>query len=163
MFAKRSCLVVEQAYSSLTQLAASLRNLGFGRVFAVGEEEIAGNIERLTPDLIVVEASRSDSHLRTLRRIRAHVHIQVRRAPVVVVTADGRAAAICAIRDAGANAIVLHPFSLSILELQAAAALRDDRAFIETAAYVGPDRRRSGDGEYKGIGRRVTDEHLYLV
>lgn len=160
----RSFLVVEQDYSSLTELAALLLHLGYRDVSRAGCDGALRAMEESRIDLVLIETSRSGVHLQTLRQIRWHANAAIRTTPIVAVTCDGREASIRALRDAGVNYIALRPLTRSVMELFISVALKDSRAFIQTESYRGPDRRRTLATLYTGPDRRSSaKDHLYVA
>lgn len=77
--------------------------------------------------------------------------------PVVVLTGHTQIGNVLAARDCGANIVVKKPVSSTVLYEHMVWAANSDRNFIETASYVGPDRRFKSIGPPDGVGRRSTD------
>lgn len=86
-------------------------------------------------------AEQADPGLSMLAFIRRHEQSPNRRIPVVVVSQRREMATIQAAGDAGAHEYVLFPVSGEVLLKKVHAARTSTRPFIETDAYVGPDRR----------------------
>ncbi|MBI1186594.1 MAG: response regulator [Alphaproteobacteria bacterium] len=78
-------------------------------------------------------------------------------AAIVMVSAHSEASRVLAARDAGVNAFLVKPISARSLFHHLSAALNDERPFVRTTDYVGPDRRRGGMGDYFGPRRRASD------
>ncbi|MDR3498851.1 MAG: response regulator [Parvibaculum sp.] len=90
--------------------------------------------------------------LNTLRRGNTKLPNAV---PVMFVTAVAERDRIIAARDAGANEIMLKPFSAAQLKARLEKTVKRPREFVEAKAYVGPDRRRrDGDTPVPGEDRR---------
>jgi DNA-binding response OmpR family regulator len=76
-----------------------------------------------------------------------------RDAPVIMMSREPTLAAMREAQNAGAHEFLIRPFSAYQLakRLQAIAA---PRPWVETAAYVGPDRRRFNSAAMPGLDRR---------
>jgi DNA-binding response OmpR family regulator len=81
----------------------------------------------------------------------------VRRAPVIVVTGDTRATSIRASRDAGAHEFLCKPFTATNVFRRVENVTLKTRPWVETDAYIGPDRRRFNSGRYDGYRKRESD------
>jgi DNA-binding response OmpR family regulator len=62
--------------------------------------------------------------------------------PVMFVTARAERERIVAARDAGASEVMLKPFTAAQLMARLQTTVKKPRTFVESNAYVGPDRRR---------------------
>lgn len=78
--------------------------------------------------------------------------------PVVMVTARSRESDVAYARNAGVDEFVLRPFSAAVLLRRLMEVTSRRREFVESAAYLGPCRRRRGDETYEGPRRRVLDK-----
>jgi two-component system chemotaxis response regulator CheY len=76
-----------------------------------------------------------------------------RRIPIVMVTGRAEGPVIMAARDAGVDEYLIKPLTTVSLTQKVDAALNRRRPFIETIAYIGPDRRRRVV-EFAGAERR---------
>jgi two-component system chemotaxis response regulator CheY len=85
-----------------------------------------------------------------LRRASGNVNSRI---PIVMVTGRAEGPVILAARDAGVDEYLIKPLTTVSLTQKIDAALNRRRPFIETAAYVGPDRRRRAV-EFAGADRR---------
>lgn len=81
-----------------------------------------------------------------------------RRLPIVMVASRSAASDVAAARNAGVDEFVLRPFSTAVLTRRVLEVRQNQRDFIESMSYVGPDRRRRGDANYEGPRRRVFDQ-----
>lgn len=82
---------------------------------------------------------------------------QNRRIPIVMVTGRAEGPVILAARDAGVDEYLIKPLTTVSLTQKLEAALNRRRAFIETPAYAGPDRRRRALA-FEGQDRRQAAE-----
>ena len=78
--------------------------------------------------------------------------------PVILTSAHISARDVARARDCGANIIVIKPLSPANLLQRITWVAREQRIFVETASYVGPDRRVRNLGPPEGLkGRRAED------
>lgn len=75
------------------------------------------------------------------RRLRTHPDSPNPYAPIILLTAHADRTTVLEARDAGVNAFVTKPVSISELRRKITLALKDPRQFIKSEDYVGPDRR----------------------
>lgn len=76
---------------------------------------------------------------RTLRHASAGLN---RDTPIIMMSSEPSAAGIAEARDAGVTEFLRKPFATQDIQTRLASLLSSPRAFIEAAAYAGPDRRR---------------------
>lgn len=62
--------------------------------------------------------------------------------PIVMLTGDARIEMVREARDAGANGFLAKPISVDVLRKRLTATLAENREFIRSQSYTGPDRRR---------------------
>lgn len=74
--------------------------------------------------------------------------------PIVILTAHTEQWRVEAVRDAGANAFCAKPISALELFRKVRAAVEDNRPFVRTDIYFGPDRRRKDDPAFLSEDRR---------
>jgi CheY-like chemotaxis protein len=65
-----------------------------------------------------------------------------RKIPIIMITGRAEGPVILGARDAGVDEYLIKPLTTASLCQKLEAALTKRRPFVETAAYVGPDRRR---------------------
>ena len=105
-------------------------------------------------DLIVVEGALPDmTSADFVRWIRRQEKSPFRFVPVIVMSGYTQLRLVATARDGGANLVVKKPFSPAALFDRINWLSRNDRPFIETADFTGPDRRFRDlpplDGAYK--------------
>jgi DNA-binding NarL/FixJ family response regulator len=138
---------------------------GFGARNIVRAEDVTELKRQLasgTFDMIIMDPSSFGAEgydiipwlRRTVPPPRAH-------APVIVVTGHTEHARVGQLRDGGANFIVSKPLSASVMMERLLWLARENRPFIETNAYAGPDRRWHDKPLAAGVeGRRQKDREL---
>lgn len=136
---------------------AVLAGLGVTQVEVVHRSDLAWRQLGLAHyDVLIVDRRLGDTDgLDLVRRLR-RAPGPAARTPVIMVTASGDLAGVRAARDAGVDEFLVKPFTVGALAEHLSAALERRRPFINTEAYVGPDRRRRADPEYRGGERRRT-------
>jgi DNA-binding response OmpR family regulator len=114
---------------------------------------------KTTIDLIVAEpAAAGDSGLSFVRWLRRSELDPNATTPVIMVSANLSKAAIRNARDAGANFCLAKPMSPKILMERISWVIRDNRQFVISDTFSGPDRRFKAEGPPPGVQpRRKTD------
>ncbi|MFZ1989972.1 MAG: response regulator, partial [Alphaproteobacteria bacterium] len=82
---------------------------------------------------------------------------EIRTMPILMLTGYTQKQAIALARDCGANSVLKKPVSPHVLFDRIAWVARNERQFVETANYIGPDRRFKSLGPPQSPGRRITD------
>ncbi|MFT3726763.1 MAG: response regulator [Terricaulis sp.] len=155
-------LVVDHRPFQRRLIAEALRALG--RVEIGYSENIEQCLLALTyfePTAIVFDDDiDGGTGLSLARRLRGGEAGDVtRRLPMIMVTQHNTAAHAERARNAGVDELVLRPFSTATLIGKISEVRNNRREFIESAHYVGPDRRRRRPGaEYEGPRRRLFDQ-----
>lgn len=110
-------------------------------------------------DLMLIEAAINGSEgfafVRWLRRFAPEPN---RYCPVLIVTSATQREKVAEGRDSGANFVVAKPVTPSVLMERIVWVGKDQRHFVETNSYAGPDRRFQHFGPPVGMrGRRKDD------
>jgi two-component system chemotaxis response regulator CheY len=98
-----------------------------------------------------------DGGLTYVRNLRRDTNAPHRQIPILFTTSDTRISTIKAARDAGVNMIITKPLSPKGLYDRLVWVAYDDRDFIDTPTYCGPDRHVNSERIPDGKGRRKTD------
>jgi len=111
------------------------------------------------PDLLITDWDFAGGQgIELVQRLRAgEAGDALRRLPIVMVAARNKASDIQLARNSGVDEFVLRPFSTAALLKRVEEVRQRRREFVESQKYVGPCRRRRGDGDYVGPRRRVFD------
>jgi two-component system, chemotaxis family, chemotaxis protein CheY len=101
-------------------------------------------VSSLIPDLVLVDwVMQPISGVELIKQIRSHPNNAIRFIPIIMVTAYSELWRVHNIRDAGANEVVVKPFSAQTLYAKIRAIVDNPRPFIEApGTFFGPDRRR---------------------
>lgn len=82
--------------------------------------------------------------------------------PIIAVTAFSEKRHIISARDCGVTEILCKPISAKSIYLRIANCILNQRDFVRTRAFFGPDRRRFQNPNYSGRERRgATDDDNY--
>ena len=158
-FSQIECLVVDADQYSTSILGQILRGFGLSKHSVIETADEAKR--RLSAghfDLLICDATLPDAHAGELIKwIRRQPALNIKYMPIVVLTGYTQFSNVVVLRDAGANIVVRKPVSPNILFDHVAWSARNERAFIETDNYIGPDRRFKNAGPPDGVGRRKTD------
>ena len=93
-----------------------------------------------------------------VKRIRAHPLSPNPFIPVVMVTAQTDKDTVVRARDAGISAFVAKPVTYNALEAKVKLVMSEDREFVRSSQYVGPDRRRRDRPVLGNMDRRKSSE-----
>ena len=77
--------------------------------------------------------------------------------PVIMITGHSTLRRVAEARDVGVNEFLSKPVTARGLLMRIGLVVDQPRAFIRTADYFGPDRRRRKDPAYFGPRRRASD------
>lgn len=141
-----SVLVVDDNRATLSLLRSTFRYLGIDNIVLFeSADEALQYLDGAVPDLVVTDWEMSPmSGLELVRAIRSHAKPEIRRVPIIMVTAHSDPASVTSARDAGITEFLVKPFSLKSIEDKLRSVVRRPRPFIRTIDYAGPDRRRTG-------------------
>lgn len=111
----------------------------------------------IEPGIVFTERTGEGLDGESLARALRRSHLNCRRAPIIMVTADATASTIKGARDSGVHEFLRKPFtSVDLFKRVENVALKP-RDWVEAVGYVGPDRRRFNSGEFSGPGKRKAD------
>lgn len=77
--------------------------------------------------------------------------------PVIMMTGHAERARVAAARDSGVTTFLVKPLSAKSLIDHINKAIHDNRPFVRSQSYFGPDRRCWSDRDYSGKRRRASD------
>jgi len=136
-------LVVDDHQPMREILKSLLFGLGVQQVSEARDAAQAFDMLRYGPyDILLTDHDMAgENGVQLARRVRRNQGPN-RRTPIVMITGRAQGPVIIAARDAGVDEYLVKPITTAALLQKLEAALNRRRAFIETPAYVGPDRRR---------------------
>ncbi|MDO8420763.1 MAG: response regulator [Parvibaculum sp.] len=129
-----------------------IRNVVHGRNVKVSIEALMTE----PIDLVIVDDLMPVDGVKFLNLLRKGSQKLPHAVPVMFVTARAERERILAARDAGASEIMLKPFTALQLRARLETTVQKPREFVESSAYVGPDRRRRSE-EGAAVERRTTE------
>jgi len=142
-YSSKQVIVVDDNAALRGLLRACLQSFGFKRVLE--SESVDGALELIRAhrvDLVITDwkmAPRDGIDLvRELRNARTSPALFV---PIVMLTAYSDGEHIRQACDAGANAFLVKPFTAATLAATVREAFNDNRDFIQSDTFNGPDRR----------------------
>lgn len=111
----------------------------------------------LEPGIIFTERGGEGLDGESLARALRRSHMDCRRAPIIMVTADATARTILGARDSGVHEFLRKPFTSADLFKRVENVALKPRDWVEAVGYIGPDRRRFNSGEFSGPSKRKAD------
>lgn len=152
-------LIVDDNVPMRTLLVAMLRGFGLRDIGEAADGEHAFRELRTKPyDIVITDlAMPSSSGIELCHALRRSPKSPAPQIPIILVTAHTERDRVLAARDAGVNEVVTKPLSARTLVERLCAVIDEPRAFVQSAAYVGPCRRRRADPNYRGPKRRRNE------
>lgn len=154
-----SVLIADDSQNLRTLIATVVRSTGVGRVYEASDGADALSLLTDTPcDIAIVDLSMPVvDGLEFTSFVRRSPSSKNPFMPIVLMTAHSERSRVMAARDAGVTEVLAKPVSTRSILLRLIACIDHPRSFIKSVAYVGPDRRRRSDPNYKGPPRRQAD------
>ncbi len=148
-----------------TLVSSVLTAIGVGHVTECADStEALDALNKTAVDIAIIEHRLSPiDGLELARRVRdagasAHAYL-----PIIMLTGSVSRDLVLQARDAGINEFVAKPMTAQALLNRLNAVIFRPRAFVKTADYFGPDRRRKQDELYEGPWRRAEDADRPVV
>ena len=136
-------LVLEQHQLMRRVLADILKEFGVSKVDTVDTDVLAWDMFNTNHyDLLLVDWAPALNGKAFVRKIRHESHDRNRFVPVIMVTAFAEPEQIFAARDAGMHEYLRKPVSAKLLYSRIVSLIENDRIFIRTKDFFGPNRRR---------------------
>ena len=111
----------------------------------------------LEPGIVFTERTGEGLDGESLARALRRSHLNCRRVPIIMVTAEATARTIKGARDSGVHEFLRKPFTSADLFKRVENVALKPRNWVEAIGYIGPDRRRFTSGEFSGLGKRKAD------
>jgi two-component system, chemotaxis family, chemotaxis protein CheY len=152
-------LVADAVQQTRNLIADVLRSVGFEHIVYANDGR---ELLELTADRhprIVITSSRLPelSGLEFTRLIRAGYKDVSRQLSIIVMTNTSTLGFLEAARESGADELLVRPFTAHALLARVQAVIERPREFIDSAAYIGPSRRRKMIDQHNGPMRRFID------
>ena len=136
-----------------------LRDFGAGSIIEAKDgKDVLENLSRSQVDMLLCDTALPGINGFALtRKIRSEENPH-RYIPIVLLTSHTQQGNVERSRDCGGNMVVAKPISPRSLYSRLQWAAENERAFIESADYCGPDRRFRVEGPPATGGRRADDQ-----
>lgn len=163
--ARSTVLLVDHNQKSLDMLSSIFHGFGVKQqIKRSSSAEAVETIETRDVDLVLIDCSMPgmDGYDFT-RWLRRENPAPVRYTPVILLTGHAAQSKVHKGRDCGASFVVTKPLTPTVLLERILWLSADERQFVESDGYIGPDRRVRNFGPPLGIpGRRAGDlsEHV---
>ncbi|MCG6122431.1 MAG: response regulator [Microvirga sp.] len=157
-FDRLSILVAEDNAYMRRALVAMLEAFGATAIIEAENGDVALELFReQKPDIALVDWEMPGlDGLALARRMRDRATSPNPFIPILMVTAYAEKGRVVAARDAGVSDFVAKPVTPRILYDRILGLVLDQRPFVATKDYFGPDRRRADPPPYRGPERRKT-------
>jgi two-component system, response regulator PdtaR len=156
-FAAYSVLIADEP-ANAKQTCELLHSMGFRSFYRADNPETAlGHIKSQFLTLALVSLQLPPDGADLIQSIRRDLPDPKRRLPILATSSLCDTASVFKARKAGANHVVVRPFTTGNLLRSIEIVLCDTREFIVAPSYIGPDRRVHADASFLGRGRRASD------
>ena len=139
-------------------------------LFALGVKDVAeasdgkhamDELDSSRPDLILCDFKMEPmGGMEFIRQFRANADNPYRLVPIIMITAYAELETVANARDSGVSEFMAKPLSAAALEKRIQRALEDQRGFVESETFAGPDRRRKIMASLGGPERREHAPHF---
>lgn len=159
-FDKLRVLVVDDNAALRGLLRVSLQAFGCSKV--VEAASVPRALESLSSeqiDVVITDWKMQPlDGLHLVRSLRDHQTSPNPYMPIIMLTAYSDEQKLTMARDCGVNAFLVKPFTAQSLARGLADVLSDDRPYIQTESFFGPDRRRMP----RAVGKSGAIQHAAL-
>lgn len=157
-FDQLSAVVADDQKSSRDIVTEILRSVGMRDIRHADDGAVALQLIDIRPaSFLVLDLEMPYDGAKTLRQLRRSETRSCAQTPTIMMTALAIRSNVEAMRDAGANEIVVKPLTTAKLVGRIQAMLLHPRPFVTSSSYVGPERRRPNSQPYLGPLRRESD------
>ena len=158
-------LLLEDNLSMRTLILTILRMLEIPNVKAAGNTDQAMiELEMQEPDITLVDCDSDPKEgPKFIRAMRQFEDGRFAEVPVILLSAYADRQMVERARDAGANDLLVKPFSPRVLLQHIGFVIENPRPTVQVESYIGPDRRQQMDENYEGPERRGTFSAIELM
>jgi len=124
---------------------------------ALSPEEAVAKFSKNKHDLIITDWLENPDHgLKLTKNLRTNVQSPNPYVPIIMTAGSGHISSVIKARDVGVSDYVVKPFSADMLAKRITRVIEDQRGFVLSDGYVGPDRRHKLV-DYSGNERREAE------
>ena len=155
-----SVLLIDDNLQALDILSSVVQGFGVKeQIRSSSAVEATDVIRKRLVDLILVDCAMPEMDgYDFIRWLRREAPTQARQTPVILLTGHAAASKVHKSRDCGASFVVTKPLTPAVLLQRIVWLSTDEREFIQSETYVGPDRRVRNMGPPLNVaGRRKGD------
>ena len=159
-FARVMALVVDDNHYMRVIVSTMLRSMGITMIREASDGVEALEIVRdWRPDVIITDLMMEQldgvEMTKLLRRGSDSPHPYV---PIIMMTGHTDRRRVLEARDAGVNEFVAKPLTARALIDRLRSVIDNERGWVKSNSYTGPDRRRKANPAYPGPFRRIADK-----
>jgi DNA-binding response OmpR family regulator len=165
---KLCVMVADRDYRTASLVQRILFSFGFRNLDITTNGESALTLLRSRPyDILITEWNMNPvdgvALIKAIRTAKEDARI-ARDIPIIMLTAQADIHSVSEARDAGVTEFVVKPFSAKTISNRIIQIIDNPRAFVESPAYVGPERRRRGTppegvADRRGVGVSAATLH----
>jgi CheY-like chemotaxis protein len=159
-FARVMVLVVDDNHYMRVIVSTMLRSMGITLIREASDGAEALEIVRdWRPDVIILDLMMETiDGIEFTKLIRRGVDSPHPYVPIIMMTGHTDRRRVIEARDAGVNEFVAKPLTARALIDRLKSVINNERGWVKSANYVGPDRRRRVHPDFKGPFRRIADK-----
>ncbi|ESQ90442.1 chemotaxis protein CheY [Asticcacaulis benevestitus DSM 16100 = ATCC BAA-896] len=153
-------LVVDDNHYMRVIVGTMLRSIGITQIREASDGIDALEIVRdWRPDVIILDLMMEQlDGIEFTKLVRRGTDSPNPYVPIIMMTGHTDRRRVIEARDAGVNEFVAKPLTARALIDRMRSVINNERGWVKSANYVGPDRRRRANPNYKGPFRRVADK-----
>jgi two-component system, chemotaxis family, chemotaxis protein CheY len=161
-FSRILALVVDDNHYMRVIVCTMLRAMGVVHIREASDGAEALEIVRdWRPDVIIIDLVMEHlDGVEFTRLIRTGTDSPHPYVPIIMLTGHTDRAHVIAARDAGVNEFVAKPLTARALIDRMRSVIDNERAWVKSSSYTGPDRRRRASKDFKGPYRRAMDKAM---
>lgn len=159
-FARVMVLVVDDNHYMRVIVGTMLRSMGITLIREASDGIDALEIVRdWRPDVIILDLMMEQlDGIEFTKLVRRGTDSPNPYVPIIMMTGHTDRRRVIEARDAGVNEFVAKPLTARALIDRMRSVINNERGWVKSVGYVGPDRRRRTPPDYNGPFRRVADK-----
>ena len=153
-------LVVDDNHYMRVIVSTMLRSIGVSQIREASDGVEALEIVRdWRPDIIIADLMMEHlDGIEMTRLLRSGTDSPHPYVPIIMMTGHTDRRRVLEARDAGVNEVVAKPLTARALIDRLRNVINNERGWVKSTAYNGPDRRRKANPAYPGPFRRASDK-----